>query len=531
MEDHILFKKGGHDVYQLFYFSYIRAEEDAFDDSFVNEMVNYSGTHLINPQNFYEPNNIKELENLVSDASKSKFKIRPVGRFLSPNGVASCKKGMVSLANCDQIIQIDKEKKQVTVESGAIVDNILKELAKHNLTLSNFSSIKEQQMGGWTQVAAHGTGAKLPTVDEMIVSLKVVTPSKGTLTLSNDSPSEEERELFRLVRCGIGALGIVSEMTLQCMESHNLEEITETKSLKDIYAGHVDLLRDYRHVRYMWIPYADSVVIVKSNPTEKSSSEDTKVTSPDPAAPLKELLLKKSNGSKTNKSIMEMSFSQLRDELIDLSPLETEHIKAINRAEASFWNNNQGVRIGKSDEILGFDCGGQQWVLEMAFPVGTLKEPTFSDLNFVTELKSKLEEANIPAPAPIEQRWTSASTSYMSPAYSENPNELFSWVGIIMYLPPGQDDQARENITKRFEDYADIMRTVGKKYGAVPHWAKIELPGLVRGNMSNGNYIDKLKQLRESLEKRYDTKKFISARKQLDPDHILSNHLLETLFD
>ena len=99
---------------------------------------------------------------------------------------------MVSLANCDQIIQIDKEKKQVTVESGAIVDNILKELAKHNLTLSNFSSIKEQQMGGWTQVAAHGTGAKLPTVDEMIVSLKVVTPSKGTLTLSNDESIELE---------------------------------------------------------------------------------------------------------------------------------------------------------------------------------------------------------------------------------------------------------------------------------------------------------------------------------------------------
>ena len=85
----------------------------------------------------------------------------------------------------------------------------------------------------------------------------------------------------------------------------------------------------------------------------------------------------------------------------------------------------------------------------MAFPVGTLKEPTFSDLNFVTELKSKLEEANIPAPAPIEQRWTSASTSYMSPAYSENPNELFSWVGIIMYLPPGQDDQARDRHLQR----------------------------------------------------------------------------------
>ena len=494
-------------------------------------MVNYSGTHHISPQNLYEPKNVQELETLVSTASKSKSKIRPVGRFMSPNGIASCKKGMVSLANCDRIIQVDKEKRQVTVESGAIVDTVLKELAKNNLTLSNFSSIKEQQMGGWTQVAAHGTGAKLPTVDEMIVSLKVITPSRGTLTLSKDSPSLEERELFKFVRCGIGALGIVSEMTLQCIDSHNLEEITETKPLNDIYTGHVELLRDYRHVRYMWIPYADKVVIVKSNPTEKSSQEHTKLNSSDPAAPLKDLLSTKRKGDRRNENIKGMSFSQLRDELIDLSPLETDHIKEVNRAEASFWHLNQGVRIGRSDEILGFDCGGQQWVLEMAFPVGTLERPTYADLNFVTELKSKLEAANIPAPAPIEQRWTSSSISYMSPAYSENPKELFSWVGIIMYLPPGQDETAREDITRRFEDYADIMRSVGKKYGAVPHWAKIELPGLVGGNSIRINYDYKLKQLKKSLQDRYDVKRFICTRAELDPDHILSNNLLDTLFD
>ena len=27
--------------------------------------------------------------------------------------------------------------------------------------------------------------------------------------------------------------------------------------------------------------------------------------------------------------------------------------------------------MGNSDDILAFDCGGQQWVLETAFPAGT----------------------------------------------------------------------------------------------------------------------------------------------------------------
>ena len=494
-------------------------------------MVNYSGTHQINPQRLYEPKCIRELENIVLTASTTKTKIRPVGRFMSPNGIASCRNGMVSLAFCDQILNVDERKRQVTVESGAIVDTVLKELEKRNLTLSNFSSIKEQQIGGWTQVAAHGTGAKLPTVDEMIVALKVVTPSKGTMTLEKDSPSQEERELFRLVRCGLGALGIVSEMTLQCINSHNLKEITETKPLQDINSGHIELLREYRHVRYMWIPYADKVVVVKSNPTDNKELVQTKLNENDALKPLREMLQKETSNDKIGDNIDTLSFSQLRDKLLDIAPLNTEHIKSVNRAEAEFWYLSQGVRVGRSDEILGFDCGGQQWVLEMAFPTGTLQTPTYSDLKFVMELKKKLEEANIPAPSPIEQRWTGSSKSYMSPAYSESSDEVFSWVGIIMYLPPGQGDREREKITRCFEEYVDIMYDVGQKYGAVPHWAKIEIPNLDTGKTDDIKKVAKIKELKCRLQKRYDLAKFNRARNILDPDHILSNDLIEQILD
>ena len=119
----------------------------------------------------------------------------------------------------------------------------------------------------------------------------------------------------------------------------------------------------------------------------------------------------------------------------------------------------------------------------------------------------------------------------MSPAYSENPKELFSWVGIIMYLPPGQDETAREDITRRFEDYADIMRAVGKNYGAVPHWAKIELPDLVNGDMRISHNAAKLKELKGRLQNRYDMNKFKAARASLDPDNVLSNTLLDIILD
>jgi len=39
---------------------------------------------------------------------------------------------------------------------------------------------------------------------------------------------------------------------------------------------------------------------------------------------------------------------------------------------------SSGQRVGYADQILGFDCGGQQWVLEVAFPIGSYSKVTSS---------------------------------------------------------------------------------------------------------------------------------------------------------
>lgn len=55
----------------------------------------------------------------------------------------------------------------------------------------------------------------------------------------------------------------------------------------------------------------------------------------------------------------------------------------VNAAEVEFWRRSQGTRVDYSDRILGFECGGQQWVNEVSFPVGTLKEPDGRDLEYM----------------------------------------------------------------------------------------------------------------------------------------------------
>lgn len=64
--------------------------------------------------------------------------------------------------------------------------------------------------------------------------MKLVTPSKGTIEVSK----EKDPELFYLARCGLGGLGVVAEVTLQCVERLQLVEHTYVSNLKEIKKNH-----------------------------------------------------------------------------------------------------------------------------------------------------------------------------------------------------------------------------------------------------------------------------------------------------
>ena len=216
------------------------------------------------------------------------------------------------------------------------------------------------------------------------------------------------------------------------------------------------------------------------------------------------------------------AFSELRDRLLALAPLDAGHVARVNAAEAEFWRRSAGERVAPSEEVLGFDCGGQQWVLETAFPTGTLEAPSGADLDYMERLLNLIKERGIAAPAPIEQRWTASSTSPMSPASSADPATVHSWVGIIMYLPP-EDSVAsraqREAITAAFREYCAAKEHLDREVGATEHWAKLELPADAMGQAA----------LRERLALRFPAKAFARARAECDPKNVLGNVWLDVV--
>lgn len=156
----------------------------------------------------------------------------------------------------------------------------------------------------------------------------------------------------------------------------------------------------------------------------------------------------------------------MRDKLLALDPLDKDHVVKVNQAEAEFWRKSEGYRVGWSDEILGFDCGGQQWVSETCFPVGTLSKPSMKDLEYIEDVKQLIEKNEVPAPAPIEQRWTACTKSPMSPASSTKDDDIFSWV------PKDKEELAinykGEGVAHTHTHYRGIMRLELETIGLDP---------------------------------------------------------------
>ena len=395
-------------------------------------VTNWSGTHSTNLRVHY-PTTTAEVEGLVAEANKNRKKLRPMGSHLSPNGLsfADPNESVISLSLLDNILKIDTSKSTVTCQSGCRVSSVVDALRPHGLTLPQLASIAEQQIGGFISVAAHGTGHKIPTVDDFVDSFTVVTPALGTLTFSRSDVGMNKR-MFDLILVGLGLFGVITEVTISCITAHNLLEHTFTLTREAAVQRLPQLLATHKYVRYMWIPYTDTVVVVTNDPFDASASTlPTKMqTVPDvrdKLRPFTEMLLAHPGNGLSEEEVAGLGMGEVRDALLALGPLDVAHVKRVNAVEAEFWKHATGYQYKPSDQLLQFDCGGSQWVQENCFKV-----TDGEDMRFMTKLLVEIEARNIPAPSPIEQRWSAGSRSRMSPAAGA-AGDVFSWVGIIMY--------------------------------------------------------------------------------------------------
>ena len=476
------------------------------------EMVNWSGNHSVQANLFYTPSSEGEVQSIMAHHQAYRIPIRPSGTGLSPNGLSFEPSAMITLSQMTQLAHVDVEKKLVRVQPGISIENLSKQLAPHGLTLQNFASIREQQLVGFTQAGAHGTGVRIPPVDEQVESFTLISPAKGRLEVSREGTPE----LFKLMNVGLGCFGVITEMTIKCVEDHYLREETLVKTWDQIKADHRKDLLAFRHLRYLWIPYTRETIVVKSNPVGKGCQERSTVNHPQSNA--MRTLLKEHSPSLDD--VDTLGIAQMRDHLLSINCTDPKWIRQVNRAELEAWRQFDGtVEIDRSDQILGFDCGGQQLVFEVCFNIGdpAAEGHPMPEIQFIEELMELIESSDIPAPSPIEQRFSARSSSLMSPAYSDDESDAFCWVGIIIYLP---DELQRKDALAIFDAYRNLlMDHLGDRYELKVHWAKVELP---KDTLRASSW-------RQRIQRKFPLTQFHTLRKEHDPDHLLINELLTSL--
>lgn len=97
----------------------------------------------------------------------------------------------------------------------------------------------------------------------------MVTPGKGTIELTR----EKDGRLFELSRLALGCLGVVVEITMECIPAHKLIEHTFVLTREEATSRKIQLLEEHKHARFMWIPYTDAVIVVTNDEFDPAIQE------------------------------------------------------------------------------------------------------------------------------------------------------------------------------------------------------------------------------------------------------------------
>ena len=176
----------------------------------------------------------------------------------------------------DNLVQLDLMGDAVTAEAGNTVfmnagiklKKLVDRLRGLNppLALINTGSILEQSIAGAVSTGTHGTGIGLGNFATQVVALKLITMRGGTPTVL--SLPEEGEELFSAARVSMGALGIITQVTLQCVPFYDVELKAYKAKFEDIATQPAidELNATNQRVRLWWFlpPLAGAEVIVST---------------------------------------------------------------------------------------------------------------------------------------------------------------------------------------------------------------------------------------------------------------------------
>jgi len=215
---------------------------------------NWPGEQFCAPSAIVRPTSEAELADLVARAAQKGERVRAVGSGHSFTDVACTDGVMIDMTGLQRVVGADDlAAGLVTIEGGAKLRALGPQLARLGLGLENQGDVDPQSITGATATATHGTGARFQNVSACIDSLRLVTASGDILSLSDGNA-------YLAARVSLGALGVISQVTLRLVPLYTLHRHDEKRSLAETIRRLDEFVEGNDHFEFFVFPYADTAL-------------------------------------------------------------------------------------------------------------------------------------------------------------------------------------------------------------------------------------------------------------------------------
>ncbi|QIZ35305.1 D-arabinono-1,4-lactone oxidase [Saccharopolyspora sp. ASAGF58] len=388
--------------------------------------TNWAGTATATPSALVTPRDTEEAAAAIRAAARDGGTVRPLGTGHSFSGIGSPDTGCaLDLSHWSGIVQADPHSGLVKVRAGTPLSRLNAELDGLGLAMANLGDIDRQTIAGAISTGTHGTGARLGGLATQVDELELLL-ADGT---ERRCSAEENPELFAAARVGLGALGVITTVTLRCVPAFALVADERPVRLEDVLDRFDQLTTDNDHVEFYWFPHASNTLVKRNNrlPAEES---------PRPLHPLRHFLE------------YEVVENRLFGTICRLGRAIPASVRPLNRLCASTWSarsySDRSHRVFTTQRTVRFVES------EYAVPREALRD-------VLGELRAAVGRLADPVMFPVEVRVAAADDVWLSTAY-QRPSAY-----IAIHQFQGMPHR------RWFDAFEDIVGAAGGR----PHWGKM----------------------------------------------------------
>ncbi|MEO7048796.1 MAG: D-arabinono-1,4-lactone oxidase [Ferruginibacter sp.] len=193
------------------------------------ELANWAGNFTFSTNNISHPHSVEEVQALV----KRYPKVKAIGTRHCFNKIADSNHQLISMIELSGDISLDENAHTVTINAGMKYGELSPYLESKGYALHNLASLPHISVAGAVATATHGSGVTNGNLSSAVAAMEIVTASGGIINLSR----EKDGEKFLAAVVGLGALGIVTKVTLDILPTYmvrqNVFEKLPLQELKD----------------------------------------------------------------------------------------------------------------------------------------------------------------------------------------------------------------------------------------------------------------------------------------------------------